>query len=245
MLLIISACGTKDAQSDNEKLADENQIEETNDVENVEELDVDSDKEEKTSDKDEKEQETSDKQETKIEKKSNSNEEMKQTASSNEQRNTQTKPSKETTSGSKKTSSNKNTTKKSENTSNKTSTNQSNNHAAPPKNETEKVEQTVTVSVSIPSGVSKGSGLSATTVTINDGDTVLDATKRAGVSVDSTGSGSRAYVRGINGLKEFDEGPMSGWLIKVDGVTINKSAGAYKLKDKQKIEWVYTTDYTK
>lgn len=54
-----------------------------------------------------------------------------------------------------------------------------------------------------------------------------------------------AYVRGINGLKEFDEGPLSGWKVKVNGTYIDRSAGAYKAANNQKIEWIYTTDYTK
>lgn len=130
-------------------------------------------------------------------------------------------------------------------TKNNTST-KSNNQSAPAKEtKQEKVEQTVTVSVTIPSGVSKGSGLSATAVTINDGDTVLDASLKAGIQIDYSGSGATAYIKGINGLKEFDEGPLSGWLVKVDGALINRSAGSYQVKDKQKIEWVYTTDYSK
>jgi type IV secretory pathway VirB10-like protein len=120
-----------------------------------------------------------------------------------------------------------------------------NNQSAPSDTKTDKKEeQHVTVAVIIPNEV-KGTGLSPTTISITDGDTVLDATLKTGVKVDYTGSGATAYIKGINGLSEFDEGPMSGWTVKVDGAIINRSAGAYPVQTNQKIEWVYTTDYTK
>ena len=123
-------------------------------------------------------------------------------------------------------------------------TNTKQNSASKSVNEPKKEKQTVTVSVTIPSGVN-GTGLSPTTVTIEEGDTILDASRKSGLNIKTRGAGATAYIYEINGLREFDEGPLSGWLVKVDGVEINKSAGAYLAKANQKIEWVYTTDFTK
>lgn len=163
--------------------------------------------------------------------------------------------SKKTTKSDKKSSTSSNsvekkTEKEKKSSSNKQTTNKK-QQAKPPKEETskkpieEKESPTVTVSVTIPSGVSKGTGLGATNVVFHEGDTVLDASLKTSANFKVRGSGSMAYIEAINGLREFDEGPMSGWQVKVDGAIIDRSAGAYKIKANQKIEWIYTTDYTK
>jgi hypothetical protein len=54
-----------------------------------------------------------------------------------------------------------------------------------------------------------------------------------------------AYVKSIGGFAEFDYGPNSGWLYKVNGIeTIRESAAAYKLNAGDELEWFYTRDYT-
>lgn len=53
------------------------------------------------------------------------------------------------------------------------------------------------------------------------------------------------YVSEIDGLSEFSQGANSGWLYYVDGVDSGKSAGIYKLKGGEVIQWIYTLDYTK
>lgn len=71
---------------------------------------------------------------------------------------------------------------------------------------------------------------------IEDGDTVMDVLKRTGVELDI----SKGYVAGIDGLYEFDCGKSSGWMYRVNGKFPNVMAGKCKLKDGDKVEWLYT-----
>lgn len=53
------------------------------------------------------------------------------------------------------------------------------------------------------------------------------------------GSGSSIYVSSIGGLSEKSDGSGSGWMVRVNGKLIDKSAGAWKVKDDDDIEWFY------
>ncbi|WP_196493712.1 DUF4430 domain-containing protein [Ornithinibacillus caprae] len=110
-----------------------------------------------------------------------------------------------------------------------------------------KEEPTETVTISITTGDVRGVILSSTTVPVQEGDTVLDVTRRVtkekGIQLSVRGSGATAYVEGIDNLYEFDEGPLSGWLIRVDGVLIDRSTGIYPVEPNQTIKWIYTTNY--
>jgi hypothetical protein len=76
------------------------------------------------------------------------------------------------------------------------------------------------------------------------GVTPLALLRETGLSHETDAAG--AYVSSIGGVKEFDYGPNSGWLYKVNGVeTIKESAAAYKLNAGDELEWFYTSDYTK
>ncbi len=57
-----------------------------------------------------------------------------------------------------------------------------------------------------------------------------------------TGSGSTLYVRAIGGLAEFDRGPLSGWMYRVNEEFPPHSAGVHPLTKGDVVEWVYTTD---
>jgi hypothetical protein len=58
-------------------------------------------------------------------------------------------------------------------------------------------------------------------------------------------SGTRAYVTGINGLNEFDNGENSGWLFTVNGgVAGTTGANSYRLSIGDEVLWYYTSDYT-
>ncbi|MGF7086910.1 hypothetical protein JOD24_000742 [Kroppenstedtia sanguinis] len=57
-----------------------------------------------------------------------------------------------------------------------------------------------------------------------------------------TGSGSSLYVRAIGDLAEFDRGPLSGWMFRVNGEFPAHSAGSHPVKNGDVVEWVYTTD---
>ena len=63
--------------------------------------------------------------------------------------------------------------------------------------------------------------------------------KQNGKSISTKGFGSTVYVSGIDGLKEFDHGPSSGWMYKVNGTPPNIGAGAYKVKAGDKVIWYY------
>lgn len=109
----------------------------------------------------------------------------------------------------------------------------------PPKQER---KERVTVSVSVPKGV-KGPNYGPTEIEIEEGSSVYDALLKTGLSIGANTIGG-VYVYGIDGLEEFHEGPMSGWKYKVDGNYPNVGAGSTILRAGQKIEWIYTTDYT-
>ena len=63
--------------------------------------------------------------------------------------------------------------------------------------------------------------------------------KQNGKSISTKGFGSTVYVSGIDGLKEFDHGPSSGWMYKVNGTPPNIGAGAYRLKAGDQVVWYY------
>ena len=48
------------------------------------------------------------------------------------------------------------------------------------------------------------------------------------------------YVEGINHLYEFDCGPESGWMYKVNGVYPNYGCSSYEVKAGDEIVWCYT-----
>jgi hypothetical protein len=102
--------------------------------------------------------------------------------------------------------------------------------------------KTVTLSITGPKD-HKGI-LSSSKVTIKDGETIFDvllhATKKAGIQVDYDGGGATAYVNGIDNIYEFDYGPRSGWLFKLNGVSLTKSSGLVKIKAGDRIECYYT-----
>lgn len=58
--------------------------------------------------------------------------------------------------------------------------------------------------------------------------------------IKKSGSGSLSYVTSINGLKEKDNGPSSGWMYKVNGSFPGSAAGKYTLNSGDTLEWVYT-----
>jgi predicted small secreted protein len=51
-----------------------------------------------------------------------------------------------------------------------------------------------------------------------------------------------AYIEGINNIYEFDSGPLSGWMYKVNDKFPNCGSSRYRLEDGDVIEWIYTCD---
>ena|GEM_PF-2978036 len=74
------------------------------------------------------------------------------------------------------------------------------------------------------------------------GETVYDLLHRTELAVRSRGSDvwTGRYVEAIAGLGEFDEGPYSGWMFRVNGVFPNFSSSLYFMQNGDVVEWLYT-----
>lgn len=106
----------------------------------------------------------------------------------------------------------------------------------------EKAADTVKISVV---GYQGQAVIPSTEISVSQGESLLDATlkllKAKGIQYSVRGSGSMAYVEGINNTYEFDHGPKSGWIAKKNGSRLTKSAGAEAIKAGDVIQWTYTT----
>lgn len=107
----------------------------------------------------------------------------------------------------------------------------------PPKQETP-IKQTVSVQV-----IGVNSTMMQGNIEANSSSTAYsvlrELAKQNGKSISTKGFGSTVYVSGIDGLKEFDHGPSSGWMYKVNGTPPNIGAGAYRLKAGDQVIWYY------
>jgi len=85
-----------------------------------------------------------------------------------------------------------------------------------------------------------------TTVELQAGDTVYSLLQRFFQSqklhYEFIGSGSSAYLAGLNNLYEFDCGSLSGWEYAVNGDFPSIGLGGYELQDGDVIELLYTCD---
>lgn len=70
-------------------------------------------------------------------------------------------------------------------------------------------------------------------------------TRAQKIQMEYQGSGTFAYVEGIDNLYESDHGPESGWMYKVNGEFPSKAAGSWTLQPGDTIEWLYTLDLGK
>jgi len=75
-------------------------------------------------------------------------------------------------------------------------------------------------------------------------DTAYSLLRRTGLSIQSRGHSEFAgmYVQSINGWGEFSDGPLSGWMFRVNGNFPNFSASLYPLQDGDRVEWLFTRD---
>jgi len=93
---------------------------------------------------------------------------------------------------------------------------------------------------------SNGVILATSTVEFVKGETVFDVLQRAcsyaGIHLEYsyTPMYESYYIEGINHLYEFDCGPQSGWMYKVNGWYPNYGCSGYELKDGDSIVWNYT-----
>lgn len=95
---------------------------------------------------------------------------------------------------------------------------------------------------------SDGIILEAVTVTVNEGDTVLDVLLRIceekGVAVSYTEMPmfNSCYIEGIHGIYEKDCGGASGWMYSVNGAFPQMGANAYSVSEGDRIAFLYTCD---
>ena len=137
-----------------------------------------------------------------------------------------------------KSSSIKHKTKKTEtNTSSSKHETSAPQHVETPKQDTP-VKQTVSIKV-----IGINTTMMQGNIEVNSSSTVYsvlrELAKQNGKSISTKGFGSTVYVSGIDGLKEFDHGPSSGWMYKVNGTPPNIGAGAYRLKAGDQVIWYY------
>ena len=144
------------------------------------------------------------------------------------------------------TSKQETTTSKQETTTSKqetTSTDQTEELSQQEEQQNEVVEDVASVNVSI-TGVD--GVIAQDYVEYEDNMSAYDALKILAdnyeISVKTSGIGQRVYIKGINGLMEFDYGSRSGWKYKVNGSYPSVGAGGYVLKDGDQVEWIYTTN---
>jgi hypothetical protein len=116
-----------------------------------------------------------------------------------------------------------------------------------PKLEPDKAAPAVdSIMLSIEGNAEWGTVLAAESVILASGDTVADVLKRTAkahrLAYEIRGSGAMTYIKGIDGLYEFDDGPTSGWKYLVNGKVSDIGAGSYKLKSGDRVEWFYTSE---
>ena len=161
-------------------------------------------------------------------------EETKQIESQEESKKTDTKSSDSSSKQETKKQETKKTETKSASSKHETSAPQ---HVETPKQDTP-VKQTVSVRV-----IGVNSTMMQGNIEVNSSSTAYsvlrELAKQNGKSISTKGFGSTVYVSGIDGLKEFDHGPSSGWMYKVNGTPPNIGAGAYKVKAGDQVIWYY------
>lgn len=88
--------------------------------------------------------------------------------------------------------------------------------------------------------------LSSSSIAFDEGATVFDVLKdacsRTGIVLEHSGGlfGGACYVEGLNGLREFDCGPQSGWTFTVNGVRVNHSSSDHRLANGDVVVWSYS-----
>ena len=175
-------------------------------------------------------------------------EETKQIESQEESKETDTKSSDSSSKQETKKQETKKTETKSSSTKQETKKTETNNSShkqetsapqqvEPPKQETP-IKQTVSVQV-----IGVNSTMMQGNIEVNSSSTAYsvlrELAKQNGKSISTKGFGSTVYVSGIDGLKEFDHGPSSGWMYKVNGTPPNIGAGAYRVKAGDQVIWYY------
>lgn len=111
------------------------------------------------------------------------------------------------------------------------------------------VEPTEQVAYITITNKSYGDILATTEVKLNKGDTVYSVLKRVtdakGITLNTRSSSYGKYISGIAGIKEFDRGPLSGWMYRTNGDFPSYSSDSHTVRAGDDIEWAYTEDLGK
>ncbi|MCL2564380.1 MAG: S-layer homology domain-containing protein [Defluviitaleaceae bacterium] len=93
-------------------------------------------------------------------------------------------------------------------------------------------------------GSQTGSFFALREFTLEPGETAYSLLRRTGLTIQSSGHSTFAgmYVQSINGWGEFSDGPLSGWMIGINGNPISFSASMATLNDGDIVEWKFTRD---
>jgi len=90
-----------------------------------------------------------------------------------------------------------------------------------------------------------GAYLTSLSVEFSSGDSVADVTMKAlNGDYRAAGSGDSIYFSKIMGISEKSAGALSGWCFYVNGQKPGLSAGSYKLKSGDVVEWKFLKDGT-
>lgn len=80
-------------------------------------------------------------------------------------------------------------------------------------------------------------------VQVPEGSNVYDVLVASEVEMSSKQAmGMGAYVESIDGLREREKGPSSGWLFSVNGKVASVSCDQYEVADGDSVEWAYRID---
>lgn len=85
-------------------------------------------------------------------------------------------------------------------------------------------------------------------VGFTEGETVFDVLyretreRKIHMEYEKTPAYNSIYIEGIGNLYEFDAGPESGWMYRVNGVFPNYGCSAITVSDGDEVEWLYTCD---
>ncbi|MBE6033707.1 MAG: DUF4430 domain-containing protein [Clostridiales bacterium] len=99
------------------------------------------------------------------------------------------------------------------------------------------------ISIAGPVGESWKGKYSKTAIEIESGETAFSLLEKTGVKLTADKNTKYGvYVRGINGLSEFDKGNQSGWMYRVNGEFPGHSAALERVYENDYVEWLYTRD---
>ncbi len=81
-------------------------------------------------------------------------------------------------------------------------------------------------------------------VNLDANETAYDMLKKElGDKVASSSFAGKPYVTGIDGLKEYDDGPQSGWMYEINGKSADVGASDYIVKNNDVIAYRYTLNW--